>query len=213
MQAPKVVFEAGGSGKKQGLNLNANAHENVPVPLGVSNRFSGLVGDGELHETGGEMVVIEEDKENVSSQNGVRQGQERLPGNGIVAAGRKALDGGKKLTVELEKRNGGLKQGKQPRGKLVKSNAPTRGLVFGPGRGEVLGISSGKRLRVENESVGRAGGVYIAGSDGLRDTGSQAQGNEVMTTTGTGSSGVDGTSMDLVLQEDRSGQHVVDGDK
>lgn len=36
-----------------------------------------------------------------------------------------------------------------------------RGLVFGPVTGETVGFASGKRLRVEQENVGRKGGAYV----------------------------------------------------
>ena len=36
-----------------------------------------------------------------------------------------------------------------------------RGLVYGPSQEEVVRSDSGKRLQVERESIGRAGGVFI----------------------------------------------------
>ena len=40
------------------------------------------------------------------------------------------------------------------------NNRPVRGLVFGPTNGEISLSESGKRLRVENTTAGRAGGVF-----------------------------------------------------
>ncbi|VVA97545.1 unnamed protein product [Arabis nemorensis] len=45
-------------------------------------------------------------------------------------------------------------------------NKPTRGLVFGPVSHEVDRSSSGKRLRVEGENVGRQGGSFGNGIEG-----------------------------------------------
>lgn len=48
-----------------------------------------------------------------------------------------------------------------PRGKQVRLNKPTRGLVFGMTSREIALSESGKPLRVENGCVGRPGGVYV----------------------------------------------------
>lgn len=48
------------------------------------------------------------------------------------------------------------------RTKFGKGNIPSRGLVFGPVRGEAGEIAAGKRLRVENDNIGRAGGAYTS---------------------------------------------------
>lgn len=45
--------------------------------------------------------------------------------------------------------------------KQKKSNRPTRGLIFGPTRGESRLSESGKRLRVERVDLGRAGGIFV----------------------------------------------------
>lgn len=46
------------------------------------------------------------------------------------------------------------------------TNRPTRGLVFGPERGEVERSASGKRLRLENSNEGRLGGAFVSPRDG-----------------------------------------------
>lgn len=51
--------------------------------------------------------------------------------------------------------------------KHLKAHRPIRGLVFGPSRGESELSASGKRLRVENEIVGRPGGVFAIESHEL----------------------------------------------
>lgn len=49
-----------------------------------------------------------------------------------------------------------------------KPAGPTRGLVYGPARGEMNLSLSGKRLRVEKENIGGRGGVFAGdgGGDG-----------------------------------------------
>lgn len=47
------------------------------------------------------------------------------------------------------------------------SNRPTRGLVFGPTKGEISLSESGKRLRVEKVDAGRAGGVFREKVEGI----------------------------------------------
>ncbi|KAG7579386.1 Ribonuclease H domain [Arabidopsis thaliana x Arabidopsis arenosa] len=46
-----------------------------------------------------------------------------------------------------------------PKFKQARINKPMRGLVFGPAKGEALFSSSGKRLRVEGDSLGLTGGA------------------------------------------------------
>lgn len=48
-----------------------------------------------------------------------------------------------------------------PRNRYGKQNRPGQGLLFGPTRKEQELSASGKRLRVENENMGRSGGVFM----------------------------------------------------
>nr|CCD74532.1 unknown [Arabidopsis halleri subsp. halleri] len=67
---------------------------------------------------------------------------------------------------ETERRASGTKivKGGRSKGKGMRSNVSTRGLVFGPLRGEVAGMSACKRLRVDDRNAGRPGGVFKSGS-------------------------------------------------
>lgn len=64
----------------------------------------------------------------------------------------------------FEKRAGVIKpmESNGPKSKS-KAQRPIRGLVFGPTRGAIEMSESGKRLRVERDSVGRAGGAFDNG--------------------------------------------------
>ena len=53
-------------------------------------------------------------------------------------------------------------QSQKPKSKLI---GPTRGLVYGPTTEGIDMSASGKRLRVEKESIGRPGGVFTGVSD------------------------------------------------
>lgn len=61
------------------------------------------------------------------------------------------------------------------RGKSLKPTNYARRLVFGLLRGDTGGISPGKRLRVEHESAGRVGGIFMKGSGVKTGEGSPLQ--------------------------------------
>ncbi|KAF3506914.1 hypothetical protein F2Q69_00005544 [Brassica cretica] len=63
-----------------------------------------------------------------------------------------------------EKKASNLRSLKLQKPKL-KHVGPTLGLVYGPARGEIELSVSGKRLRIEKESVGRPGGSFAGDGD------------------------------------------------
>ncbi|XP_024006073.1 uncharacterized protein LOC112082788 [Eutrema salsugineum] len=155
-----MVFNVGSSG--------IDVEENIQRASGnieMSNRFDGLEQD---------MTYLE-----LREVNAVRGGEET---NGKVEIpsreGKSAMQakGGKfKQGANHESSSSkGIYQNTRMRGtKLAKSNTshggrsrsnmvaqPTRGLIFGPTRGEVTLSTSGKHLRVESGSVGRPGGRF-----------------------------------------------------
>ncbi|XP_023634298.1 uncharacterized protein LOC17878355 [Capsella rubella] len=144
--------------------LVENAHISGTATVGVANRFSGL----QMNEAqAGErdiMVESEANKENVDCQNVVRFG------DGRSQTEKKVNDLGKSQGEVLEQRMRGNRTWRNVRhkGKQLEPHAPVRGLIFGPIRGKMGSTASGKRLLVENESVGQKGGVYIleSGKDG-----------------------------------------------
>lgn len=82
---------------------------------------------------------------------------------------RPGLEKGKgSLKVGLkERRVGNKKVGDSvgPKHQTFKPNRPTRGLIFGPTRGEVELSESGKRLWIEKSNVGRLGGSFTMDGD------------------------------------------------
>ncbi|KAG7576302.1 Ribonuclease H domain [Arabidopsis thaliana x Arabidopsis arenosa] len=179
---PKIVFGAGGSGRKQVEQQGTSSPGVTTNALGVSNRFLGLEGEVENLRTEDGLVVMEEDKENVNTMNGGKIVRGGIKGKEDGVTGKQIAVSGKGNVGEGEKRSNGLKAGRNlgARGKYVKASAPTRGLVFGPIGVEDTRISPGKRLRVEQGSVGRAGGAYRVDSSKPMDEGSNLQVNNVV---------------------------------
>lgn len=84
-----------------------------------------------------------------------------------MGKGAKGIDGNK--IGNTVKRLYGPKSGKGngPCNKGLRVQRPNKGLDFGPNRGEPKDSASGKRLRVEVQNVGRAGGVFSNGGSGV----------------------------------------------
>lgn len=78
--------------------------------------------------------------------------------------GKVSVEKGGNRGGEADKRAGVHKSGKLlgARNKVGQRNTPAKGLVFGPVRGEPGGVVAGKRLRVESDIIGRAGGAYTS---------------------------------------------------
>ncbi|KAF3540234.1 hypothetical protein F2Q69_00024876 [Brassica cretica] len=144
-----------GGGKTQVLRK-----EGVLEEIRVSNRFGGLEEEEEMEERVEEVVREEANKENENNMNSNSGGSRRVHGKAMtfVAAGNK----GDQSIIRLgpkERKACNLRSPKfqKPKSKIV---GPMRGLVYGPTRGEIDLSMSGKRLRVEKESVGRPGGAF-----------------------------------------------------
>ncbi|KAL9816761.1 hypothetical protein AtNW77_Chr4g0281621 [Arabidopsis thaliana] len=159
-----MVFAAGSSGGRSNRSLRE-----LPKNQGVkiSNRFGGLEEDMVSAEIGEVAILEGSNKENeykgknMRKESGVTQVKEAQV-NVTFEKGK----GGPKW-----KRNGGLKimEPNGPRQKQGSVNKPVRGLIFGPTKGESSNLvgdalsANGKRLRVEQRSVGRPGGVFVSG--------------------------------------------------
>ncbi|CAL9224063.1 unnamed protein product [Arabidopsis halleri] len=163
--AAPVVFAAGGLGERKENTPMERVCVNDVVVQKTTNRFSGLEVEGETWDAN------KENENHESNQNVLRQERSEKQSDGRIVHGKEAWSKGGSRGVELERRLGGSKVGRNvgTKGKAVKQSVPARGLVYGPTRGETGetgGISSGKRLRVEEVSVGRDGGVFTAGMVG-----------------------------------------------
>ena len=136
---------------------------NSPANITMPNQFAGLAEDMIAEEEREVVNIPEENKEN---------------GDAGLISWKSASHGKFKATSQKENRHGGKEEGNaglkwkradtsKPSGnigmkpKLNKTNRPTRGLVIGQSR-EVTELSlSGKRLRVEKDSGGQRGGVFL----------------------------------------------------
>lgn len=140
----------------------------------VSNRFGGLCEEGETKkpvEDGGEDG---ENKENENTMNLSSIGSSRVFGKEMAFVAKGDNGNQKSTKVGHKEKKAGNSRGSNPLKFKLQNVGPTRGLVFSPTRSETELMMSGKRLRVESESVGRPGGVFA----GLEEFGRKEQGTE-----------------------------------
>lgn len=158
------VFSAGGSGERQTQQGLDRVRDCSQVPMVLSNSFSGLEGETEVQFLSKEICSKEENKENEQNTNMVNQVNDLNRSVGKQIVGRPVTEKIGTRSVELERKTSGNKTWKNTgvKGKNMKGNAPTRGLIFGPTSGEVSGLATGKRLRVEHDNGDRAGGAYTS---------------------------------------------------
>lgn len=140
-------------GSKERVVRDVNAAEAIKV----SNRFGGLEGEEEKEKASEETVRDGDNKENENSMNLNLEDSSRRFGS-EVTFGAKGVSGNQTLnkTGYRDKKMGNAR-GPNPKARNV---GPARGRVFGPIRGETELSMSGKRLRVEKETVGRPGGAF-----------------------------------------------------
>lgn len=150
------------SKKDSGRNLREISGNSNKASIEISNRFGNL-NEEEISEEIREVVnTTEANKENEYILANARKGKGVAQGmdNVVFTTGTNKKNGKKMFSKERQTgmSNGGLAIGPKPR--QTKQTRPTRGLVFGPTRREEELSASGKRLRVEENSVGRPGGVF-----------------------------------------------------
>ncbi|XP_024013365.1 uncharacterized protein LOC112087724 [Eutrema salsugineum] len=172
--ASTVVFSAGKTGGNPDRNLRDISNSNVETII-TPNRFCNLEEDTislALREVG---ATNPTNKENEIPLN--LSGKERS----ATHVSEKNLIGG--FEIGSKGRRDGPKDRRTGSNKVVevnvsrpkqqKSHGPTRGLVFGPIRSEEKLSVSGKRMRVEGETVGRSGGVFVTNRNGELESDSQ----------------------------------------
>ncbi|CAL9233449.1 unnamed protein product, partial [Arabidopsis halleri] len=149
-------------GTAMGRNLRDITKGKDSGNIATSNRFGNLVEDMVVSEIEGSAMISGANKENVIFKNQGKEaqsvGQGKELGVGASRCFQKGLSG-----EALKAKRAGVNRPVEkngPRPKVVKQNKPTRGLVFGPMSGEGELSTTGKRLRVENHSLGRRGGVF-----------------------------------------------------
>lgn len=157
-----IVFAAGQTKGNLGTNpqriLRIKDTENITI----TNRFGSLEEDNDISLISESTNMSASNKEYIlkGTMKQVAKSGAQVKGNlpsGPFATGK----GTGPTTRSMERRVGNQKSMKRngPNTK-VKVNRPMRGLVFGPAREETQMSVSGKRLRVEQDGIGRAGGVF-----------------------------------------------------
>lgn len=126
----------------------------------VSNRFGGLGEEGETEKLEEEVGRDGANKENENTINLSLRGSSRMFGKDVSFAAKEGNDKHMSIKVGQKDKKAGNLRGPNPFKFKSRNVGPTRGLVFGPTRGEIGLSMSGKRLRVENECVGRPGGAF-----------------------------------------------------
>ncbi|CAL9248161.1 unnamed protein product, partial [Arabidopsis halleri] len=159
----KASFTAGGSGKGHAISGEGIAGISGSKDISISNSFRALNGDcmeeGIKEVMATEGVIKEAAVETNIPNKGKSVGQEKE--TAIVGKENRVFGENRGGVMEAKNNNGsrvGKSVGFKKAGPRV--NKPMRGLVFGPTRGEHVVSSSGKRLRIESDNVGRGGGVF-----------------------------------------------------
>lgn len=154
-----IVIREPGEVTKQSLHETSNIKETANIAL--SNKYSSLEMTMNVDGAKEDMVTGEGNKENqdMNIQNRKGKGFSQVK-EGLIFGG-KASTSTSSQGAHKEKWAANRKLIEGSRGKPKKvNNRPVRGLVFGPTKGEISLSESGKRLRVENTTTGRAGGVF-----------------------------------------------------
>lgn len=121
----------------------------------VSNRFGGLEEEGEKEELVDVAIRGKKNKENENTTN--------------LSTGGSSIERGKAMMfdwAQKERKTNNLRSPTFQKPKL-KPVGPTRGMVYGPTKGEIDLSMSEKILRVGKDSVGRPGGAFAG--DGVID--------------------------------------------
>ncbi|KAL8139415.1 hypothetical protein V2J09_005436 [Rumex salicifolius] len=156
MQGGASLSEKSGgapAGVKVGENRILKTRD--PGDILVSNRFENLVEDQDIRKLGevDNSVAIIKGKNEVETMKSWEPFVARAKSGTQVMRKEKVNSIGK----------GKEKQTSKPKSK--KQAGPTRGLIFGPTKGERGVVTSGKRLRIEPENVGRLGGAFVNAED------------------------------------------------
>ncbi|KAG2275645.1 hypothetical protein Bca52824_058200 [Brassica carinata] len=157
-----IAIREPGEVTQQSLHETSIIKETANIAL--SNKYSSLEMTMNVDGTKEDMVTGEENKENkenqdMNIQNRKGKGFSQVK-EGLIFSG-KASTSTSSQGAHKEKWAANRKLIEGSRGKPKKvNNRPVRGLVFGPTKGEISLSESGKRLRVENSTTGRAGGVF-----------------------------------------------------
>ncbi|XP_018466068.2 uncharacterized protein LOC108837533 [Raphanus sativus] len=161
---------AGNQREGSGRNLREIPQNKETPNILVSNSFGRLMEDLESPEIRQEAVGQGENKENeIIKENAniqIHKNQTMSVNreSGVIFSAGNSNETRPKVNPLAVKKNGGSYKGpdnKITKPKSVVKSRPMRGLVFGPTGGGIELSSNGKRLRVEKENLGRAGGPFL----------------------------------------------------
>ncbi|KAG7537202.1 Reverse transcriptase domain [Arabidopsis suecica] len=161
-----------------GQEIRRNMEDSNKVPnldkevnISVSNPFKLLEEDGNIAISAERQEDIEGNKENVLTRSDSKIGRSDAQAREGRVIGSIGKETGPFREGPHEKNPG--RNNKSGSGPKIKSRItkPTRGLVFGQKGSEVELSSSGKRMRVENDSAGRPGGSFnVSGQEKKADS-------------------------------------------
>ena len=163
-QAKAGAAMAGRRETVQGRNLRDITKGKDSENIVSSNSFGSLeadMADSVNHASG---VITEANKENEFMGIQERGGKCGAKAKAVVFSAVQNLE--KSPVGEAQKEQKRVGQNKNvekigPKSRVGKQVRPTRGISFGPTIAETKMSDSGKRLRVEKQSMGRAGGVFV----------------------------------------------------
>lgn len=164
----RIVTSAGvvkGNVKRDSRDLTKGKDTEI---IEISNSFGKLGEDIESIILRKEVGSKGENKENGYIPNQRDNGKSVSHGN-LVTFGAISVKGKGGNREALKDRWAGttkIIENKGSRPIRPKPNKPMRGLVFGPIRGEVELSANGKRLRVENDGLGRPDSCFVNGNEG-----------------------------------------------
>lgn len=164
---------AGGRGGVD-RHLREISHGENSGKVELANRFGSLDSDTGSLELREEVVMTEANKENEISVNRGRESNQAKSGpqgTAVVfgAGSGHVLKGNKEGKKVIRPGSSKLSSSHGSRPNSLQTGRPTKGLIFGPTFGDKELSSSGKRLRIERESYGRAGGIFVTNNNGLRE--------------------------------------------
>lgn len=165
------MFSVGGTRENLGRNLRDITGSSDSGKIVIENSFGSLEEDTPALESMEGFRWVEENKENTIYLNQHRKGKSMNQGKegnifkGLTKGNGLARDG------PSEKGTGRIKgtEANWPKSKSMRVARPIKGLIFGLVRGELELSESGKRLRIEKESVGRPGGVFVKNKDAPKE--------------------------------------------
>jgi len=180
-QPATVVFAAGGTRSGLGKSQRDLGKKSDSANISVTNSFGSLLTDMEGTDLSADVVELEGNKENEEILIQSRNEKKVIHGN-VVPLGENSKRANEGARIGKKDKRNGLKKvavSNGPRPNQMNHVRPTRGLVFGPTRGEMERSFNGKRLRIEEKNPGRPGGVFTQTGDGSSNVENSGQGRVV----------------------------------